>query len=99
MLRSTTVLPCPEACVLAQGGCNWNMAAGRKRHRGKRHFLAVFFGTYPLVSSNMAGWKIPELNGGFIWNITDKWSIFQQAMFEYRRVLVECKMMFAIGYI
>ena len=20
---------------------------------------------YPLVSSNMAGWKIPELNGGF----------------------------------
>ena len=30
----------------------------------------------------MAGWKIPELNGGFIRKITDKWFIFQHAMFD-----------------
>ena len=42
---------------------------------------------YLLVSLNMAGWKIPELNGGFYRKITYKWSIFQQAMFDYRRVL------------
>ena len=28
-------------------------------------FLSHEYG-YPLVSSNMAGWKIPELNGGFL---------------------------------
>ena len=31
-------------------------------------------------------WKIPELNGGMIEKISDKWSIFQPAMFDYRRV-------------
>ena len=30
----------------------------------------------PSGSSNMAGWKIPELNGGFIRKIADKWSNF-----------------------
>ena len=39
-------------------------------------------GKYHLVSSNMAGWKIPELNGGFN-RITYPFSI---AMFDYRRV-------------
>ena len=34
----------------------------------------------------MAGWKIPELNAGFALENHDKWSIFQQAMFDYRRV-------------
>ena len=47
---------------------------------GKHPFL------YPLVSSNMAGWKIPDLNGGFIRKITDFcWSLPQPAMFDYRR--------------
>ena len=32
------------------------------------------------------GWKIPELNGKSL-NINDKWSIFQPAMFDYRRVI------------
>ena len=27
--------------------------------------LVGLYGMYPLVSSNKAGWKIPELNGGF----------------------------------
>ena len=45
---------------------------------------------HPLVSSTMAGWKIPELNGGFNRNITYKWSIFQPAMFDYQRVLYIC---------
>ena len=31
---------------------------------------------YPLVSSNMGGWKIPDLNGGCNRKITYKWSIF-----------------------
>ena len=35
---------------------------------------------YSVVISHMAGWKIPELNGGFDSNIIDKCSIFQQAM-------------------
>ena len=39
------------------------------------------------VISSMAGLKIPELNGGFIRKITDKWSIFQHAMFDYRKVI------------
>ena len=26
---------------------------------------------HPLVISHMAGWKVPELNGGFDWTITD----------------------------
>ena len=34
----------------------------------------------------MAGWKIPY-NRGFDRKMTDKWSIFQQAMFDYRRVI------------
>ena len=28
--------------------------------------------TYPPVSSNMAGWKLPELHGCFLGKITDK---------------------------
>ena len=44
-----------------------------------------------LWSSNIAGWKIPELNGGFNRRITDKWSIFQPAMFEYTRVGKICQ--------
>ena len=36
----------------------------------------------------MASWKIPELNGGFNREITYRWSIFQQATFDYRRVSV-----------
>ena len=27
--------------------------------------MVMLMGYYPLVSSNMAGWKIPELSGGF----------------------------------
>ena len=34
------------------------------------------------------GWKIPELNGGVNRKIIDKWSIFQHAMFDCRRVNV-----------
>ena len=45
---------------------------------------------YPLVSSNTAGWKIPELNGGFNRKITDRWFIFQPAMFDYRKVPQQC---------
>ena len=30
----------------------------------------------PLVISHMSGWKIPEVNGSFIRNITDKWIEF-----------------------
>ena len=37
--------------------------------------------------SNMAGWNIPELNGGFR-TISYKWSIFQQAMFDYQMVFL-----------
>ena len=51
------------------------------RRGGKHPFL------YPLVSSNMAGWKIPELNGGSSWE--NHWflcSTFQHAMFDYLRV-------------
>ena len=33
----------------------------------------------------MTCWTIPKLNGG-LWKITYKWSIFQQAMFDYQRV-------------
>ena len=33
----------------------------------------------------MASWKVRDLNGGFIWEILDKWSIFQPAMFDYQR--------------
>ena len=36
----------------------------------------------------MAGWKIPELNGGLNRKITDKWSSFQHAMFDYQRVYI-----------
>ena len=43
-----------------------------------------FYGIYPLVSSNMGG-KSP-INGGFNGNISHKWWIFQQAMFDYWRV-------------
>lgn len=32
------------------------------------------------------GWKIAELNRGFTRKITDKWSIFQHAMFDYQRL-------------
>ena len=35
----------------------------------------------------MAGWKIPELNGGFWLGKLLLWSIFQHAMFDYWRVL------------
>ena len=35
----------------------------------------------------MAGWKTPELNGGFSRKVTYvKWSIFQHAMFNYRKI-------------
>ena len=35
----------------------------------------------------MAGWKTPELNGGFSRKITYfKWSIFQKAMSNYRKI-------------
>ena len=38
---------------------------------------------YPLVSSNMASWKIPELNGGFNGKITYKNMVmFEPAMFD-----------------
>ena len=37
----------------------------------------------------MAGWKIPYQWRIIARKITDKWSIFQQAMFDYGRVLVE----------
>ena len=37
------------------------------------------------VISHVAGWKIPELNGGIIKKITEKWSSLQQAMFDDTR--------------
>ena len=55
------------------------------KHRktiGKCWLHVIFYGIDPLVSSNMAGWKIPELNGGFNMNISYKWSVFQHAMFD-----------------
>ena len=42
--------------------------------------------SYPPVSSNMAGWKIPELNGGFNRKIA-YYRPFSIAMFDCRRVL------------
>ena len=39
-----------------------------------------------LWESNMAGWKISELNGGFIRKITDSWFIFQHAIFDCWKV-------------
>ena len=50
------------------------------------------FGT---VSSHMAGWKFPELSGSMFLcfkKIIYQWSIFQQTMFDYRRVYltIEC---------
>ena len=41
---------------------------------------------YPLVSSNMAGWKTPKLNGVFFRKMIDKWSIFQPAMCDSQRL-------------
>ena len=43
---------------------------------------------YPLVENHtwLAG-KSP-MNGGFIRTNADKWSIFQQAMFDYRKAIV-----------
>ena len=38
------------------------------------------------------GWKISELNGGLNGKIAYKWSIFQHAMFDCRRVTETCKM-------
>ena len=38
--------------------------------------LVPFILKYPLVSSNMAGWKLLKLNGGSIRKITDKGMIF-----------------------
>ena len=46
-----------------------------------------------LLSSNMAGWKIPELHVGFNRKVTDRLSdrlidgSFSIAMFDYRRVV------------
>ena len=42
--------------------------------------------TYPQVSSNMAGWKISEVNGGFNRKITHKLSIFR-CHFDYPRAI------------
>ena len=39
-----------------------------------------------LVSSNVAGWKIPKLNGGSNRKITDFYGPFSIAIFDYRRV-------------
>ena len=41
---------------------------------------------YPLVSANMAGWKILELNG-LARKITDFYGPLSIAMFEYQRVV------------
>ena len=38
------------------------------------------------VISHMAGWKIPELNRGFIRNITELNGPFSIAMSDYQRV-------------
>ena len=43
-------------------------------------------GGCPLVSSNMAGWKIPYEWWFLARTFAYKWSIFQQAMFDYQRV-------------
>ena len=42
------------------------------------------------VSSTVAGWRIPTINGGLVcWeHHRTKWWIFQQAMFDYRRVYI-----------
>ena len=39
-------------------------------------FQGAYNGGYPLVSSNMGSWKIPELNGGFNRKITDFYGPF-----------------------
>ena len=47
-------------------GAPWTPTAAQQKKRGKRwlqHFWIQRF--YPPVSSNMAGWEIPELNGRF----------------------------------
>ena len=33
------------------------------------------------------------MNGGFIKNLTDKWSIFQHAIFDYQGTMKDCKIM------
>ena len=54
---------------------------------GFNHGLMGFYGIYPLVSSNMVGWKIPRTEWRFLARkITDKWSIVQHAMFDCRMV-------------
>ena len=45
---------------------------------------------YHLVSSNMAGWKIPMKWRFIARKIIDKWSIFQKAMFDYQRAMMCC---------
>ena len=68
---------------------SWGILFGDMKNMGKWWFnggLMGFHGIYPLVSSNMSSWKIPELKGGVNRTITDKWFIFQQAMFDYQRV-------------
>ena len=61
------------------GTNNWNII-------GKWWFSMGFNGIYLLVSSNMASWKIPELNGGFYRKITDFYGRLSIAMVDYRRV-------------
>ena len=53
--------------------------------------LHIPFGnqTYLPSGNQTLQWKIPELNGCFLLGKSDKWSIFQPAMFDHRRVWVE----------
>ena len=53
---------------------------------------------YSLVSSNIAGWKLPELNGGFKIGKSRINGSFSIAMFDYRRAPnVQCD--FPVRYV
>ena len=56
--------------------CTWRL---------KKTRLESFKEECPLVSSKVAGWKVPELNGGF--NRFNRKITFSIAIFDYRRVV------------
>ena len=56
------------------------MVRKEKENKNNRQQLESTIYHHTLWYSNMASWKIPGLTGGVLWKISDKWSIFQQAM-------------------
>ena len=57
------------------------------RYRGVRA-LATISEALPSGNQTWLAGRYP-MNGGFHGKLTDKWSIFQHAMFDYRRVNLE----------